>query len=111
REQVEVLEHHAHLAAVGVHIGLRIGQVDAVDAHRAGVQLLQAVEAAQEGGLAGAGRTDHHHHFATLHLRADIVHRAHFVAAGIEDFYQIADFNHFSRASAPDGWRFATAAG
>jgi hypothetical protein len=42
---------------------------------------------------------------------ADVIHRAHHLPAGVEDFYQIADFNHFARASAQDGWPFWTAAG
>ncbi|MCY1541809.1 hypothetical protein D9M68_775120 [compost metagenome] len=111
RKQVEMLEHHADFAAVGVDVGLRVGEVEAVDAHRAGVEFLEAVEAAQEGRLAGAGRADHHQHLAARHPGGHVVHRAHFVAAGVEDFYQVTDFNHFARASAPVGWRSATAAG
>jgi hypothetical protein len=64
REQVEVLEHHADFAAVGVDVGFRVGQLQAVDAHRTRVEFFQAIEAAQEGRLAGTGRADHHQHFA-----------------------------------------------
>jgi hypothetical protein len=75
------------------------------------VEVFQAVEAAQEGRLARTGRADHHHHFALGDLGGDVIHRAHHLATGVEDFHQIADFNHFARASAQAGWRCATAAG
>ncbi|MNS95796.1 hypothetical protein D3C72_1300680 [compost metagenome] len=106
-----MLEHHADFAAVGVDVGFRVGQLQAVDAHRAGIELFQAIEATQEGRLAGTRRADHHQHFAFGHRGADVIHRAHYLPAGVEDFYQIADFNHFARASAQAGWRFSTAAG
>jgi hypothetical protein len=85
--------------------------LQAVDAHRARIEFFQAIEAAQEGRLARTGRADHHQHFALGHLGGDVIHRAHHLATGVEDFYQIADFNHFARASAQAGWRFSTAAG
>ena len=110
-EQVEMLEHHADFAAVGVDVGLGVGQLQAIDADRAGVELFQAIEAAQEGGFARARRADDHQHFALGYLGGDVVYGAHDLAAGVEDFYQIADFNHFARASAQAGWRFSTAAG
>ncbi|MCY1432181.1 hypothetical protein D9M71_481710 [compost metagenome] len=111
REQVEVLEDHADFAAIGVDVGLRVGQVDAVDAHRTGVELLQAVQAAQEGRLAGAGRADHHQHLALGHIGGDVVDGTHHLTAGIENLHQVADFNHFARASVPAGPPDATAAG
>ena len=110
REQVEVLEHHADFAAVGVDVGFRIGQVQAINAHRAGIQLFQAIQAAQKGRLAGTGRADHHQHFALGHLGGDIVDRAYLLAAGVEYFDQLTNFNHFAPTSAPAGWRSATAA-
>ncbi|MNI33542.1 hypothetical protein D3C73_874990 [compost metagenome] len=111
REQVEMLEHHADFTAVGIDVGFRVSQLQAVDAHRAGIELFQAIEAAQEGRFAGTGRTDDHQHLALGHLGGDVVYRANHLATGVEDFYQIADFNHFARASAQAGWPFSTAAG
>ena len=110
-EQVEVLEHHADFTAVGIHVGLRVGQLQAVDAHRTRIERLQPIQAAQEGGLAGPRRTDHHQHLALGHLGGDVIHRAHQLPTGIEDFYQIAYFNHFGQASAQAGWPSSTAAG
>ena len=106
-----MLEHHADFAAVGIDVGPRVGQVDAVDAHRAFVELLQAVQAAQEVRLAGTGRTDHHQYLAPGHAGTHVVHRAHYLAAGIEDLQQVAYFNHFVRASAPVGMPCAKGAG
>ena len=106
-----MLEDHADFAAVGVDVGFRVGQLQAVDAHRTRVERFQAIEAAQEGRFAGAGRADHHQHFALGHRGGDVIHRPHYLTTGVEDFYQIADFNHFARASAQAGWRFSTAAG
>ena len=110
REQIEMLEHHADFAAIGVDVGFRVGQLQAVNADRTRVEFLQTIKAAQESRLAGTGRPDHHQHFALGHLSGDVIHRANHLAAGVED-YQIADFNHFARASALAGWRFSTAAG
>ncbi|MNJ71479.1 hypothetical protein D3C77_680260 [compost metagenome] len=111
REQVEVLEHHADFTAVGVDVGLRVGQLQAVDGHGAFIERLQAVEAAQEGRFARARRPEYNQHFTLGHVGADMIDRAHHLATGIEDFYQITDFNHFAQASAQAGWPCATAAG
>lgn len=106
-----MLKHHADFAAVGVDVGFRVGQLQTVDAHRTGVERFQAIQAAQKGRFAGTGRADHHQYFALRHLGGDVVHRANHLAASVEDFNQIADFNHFARASAQADWRFSTAAG
>ncbi|MCY1175238.1 hypothetical protein D9M73_154680 [compost metagenome] len=106
-----MLEHHADFPAVGVDVGLRISQLQAVDGHGAFIERLQAVEAAQEGRLARARRADHDQHFALGNISADMVDSPYHLATGVEDFYQIADFNHFARASVQAGRRNATAAG
>ena len=56
REQVEVLEHHADLAADLVDVLEVVGQLDAVDDDLALLVLLQPVDAADQRRLAGAGR-------------------------------------------------------
>jgi len=111
REQVEVLEHHADFAAVGIDVGLGVGQLQAIDGHMALVEMLQAVEAAQERRFARPRRAEHDHHFALGDLSGDVIHSPYHLATGVEDFQQITDFNHFAQASARAGWQCATAAG
>ena len=64
REQVEVLEHHAHLLAHSVDVGfIHLG---ALKFDAAGGGDLQPVQAAQEGGLAAAGGADQADHVAAV---------------------------------------------
>jgi hypothetical protein len=60
REQVEVLEHHADLAADLVDALEVVGQFDAVDDDLALLVLLQPVDAADHGRLARARRAADH---------------------------------------------------
>ena len=71
REEVELLEDHAHVLAnlVDVCLGARDGL--AVDEDLAGGGLLEAVDAAQERGLAGAGRSDHADDLAGVDVDVD----------------------------------------
>ena len=71
REQVEVLEHHADVAAHEVDLAVRVGDVLALDEDAAGRGLLEAVDAAQEGGLAGPGRSDHADHLTRFDPEID----------------------------------------
>ena len=55
REQVEMLEHHAHLHADGVQLpALCVGDVPALELDNAACGLLEEVKAAQERTLTGA---------------------------------------------------------
>src|SRR5690606_22442073 len=68
REQIERLEHHAHLATDTTHVGIRGiaaraaghrgGQGLAFDRDTTAVDGFEVVQAAQKGALAGAGRPD-----------------------------------------------------
>src|SRR3989449_4577754 len=72
REQVERLEHHAHPRAQGrqVHPALRdrVAQHDDVT----GLNALEPVDAADEGGLAGTRRPAHDHHVAGADGEVDV---------------------------------------
>ena len=68
-EQVEVLEHHAHLLAHGVDV--RFVHLHAFKLDRAGGGGLQPVQAAQKGGLAAAGRADQANHVAAVDIKVD----------------------------------------
>ena len=96
-KEIEVLEHHPHLAAHLVDLRLRVGDLGAAEGDRTGRGRLQQVEAAQERGFARAGRPDDHHLFPGGDVLADIVQ--HQVAA--EGFGQVFNVDHFDAASFP----------
>ena len=96
-EEVEVLEHHAHLAADGVDIHLGIGDDGAVKGDGALGGLLQQVEAAQEGGLSGAGGSDDDHLLPLADGLGDVIqHEIPPEALG-----QMFNGDHFPSASSP----------
>src|SRR5258708_896629 len=73
REQVELLEHHADLAADRLDI-LRIrAQRDTGDDDLAALVLLQPVDAADHRRLPGAGRPADHDAFALVDLEIDVL--------------------------------------
>ena len=109
REQVEVLEHHAHLLAHSVDVGfIHLG---ALKFDAAGGGDLQPVQAAQKGRFAAAGRTDQADHIAAVDVDINALQhvqrgggllcaRLFFAAVGL---CQAADFQnfigHFEQAS------------
>jgi hypothetical protein len=72
REQVEMLEHHADLAADLVDALQVVGELDTVDHDAALLVLLQAVDAADHGGLAGARGPADHDALALGHAQVDV---------------------------------------
>ena len=109
REQVEVLEHHAHLLAHSVDVGfIHLG---ALKFDAAGGGNLQPVQAAQKGGLAAAGGADQADHVAAVDVDINTLQHVQgggglfcalflFAAVGLG---QAADFQnligHFEQAS------------
>ena len=81
RIEVELLEHHADLAPlngdcvwrqpVETAVAQVVADLFAVDLDRASVNRLKVVDAAQEGGLAGAGRTEDNHDLACRDVEVD----------------------------------------
>ncbi|SIK51626.1 Uncharacterised protein [Mycobacteroides abscessus subsp. abscessus] len=53
-EKIEVLEHHADVAAHGVDVFEVVGEFDAIDNDLALLMLFEPVDAADQGGLARA---------------------------------------------------------
>lgn len=109
REQVEVLEHHAHLLAHSVDVGFV--HLGAFKFDAAGGGNLQPVQAAQKGGFAAAGGADQADHVAAVNINIDALQhvqsgggllcaRLLFAAVGL---CQAADFQnligHFEQAS------------
>ena len=76
REEREVLEHHADLlgADLAQFAGAERGQVLAVEAHMPGGRLEQAVQHAQQGGLAGTGQAHDDEDLAGLHGEGRVDH-------------------------------------
>ena len=109
REQVEVLEHHAHLLAYTVDVGFV--HLGALKFDAAGGGNLQPVQAAQKGGFAAAGGADQADHVAAVDVDINALQhvqrgggllcaRLFFAAVGL---CQAADFQnligHFEQAS------------
>ena len=67
-EKVEALKHHANLLPQGVEVDLEVHEILPVEPNVTGVGLLQQIDAAQERGLAGAGRADDAYDLAAVDL-------------------------------------------
>ena len=79
REEIKMLEHHAHLLAVEVDVAVFVGDVRAVKENLPAGGKLEQVQTPQECRLAAAGRTDHDHNLAPVNLRGYTVERADFI--------------------------------
>jgi hypothetical protein len=75
REQVELLENHAHFLAVDVDIHRFVGYVRPFENYLSGRWEFQKIQTAQKGGLAGAGRPDNHDDLALFNACGDAVDR------------------------------------
>src|SRR5262249_44209454 len=102
REQVELLEHHADSAAdvlkdAGGHLaGL---ELDAGHVDGAGLETLQAVDAAEESALATAGRADDGGHLAAADGEGDATQ--HLEVAVV--LHEASSLNHAT--TLPFSWR------
>ena len=76
REEVEMLEDHAHLLAQLVDVDLFLRDIDAVEQDRSARRRLQQVQAAQERALARAGGADGRDDIALPDIDGDAVQRA-----------------------------------
>src|SRR5262249_30175 len=72
REQVEVLKHHADLAADLVDLLEVVRELDAVDHDAALLVFLESVDAADHGRLAGSGRPAGDDALAAPDLKVDV---------------------------------------
>ena len=96
REEFEVLEHHADVAAQLGQVGLGIAHVDAVDEHFTLLERFQGVDGLDERGLAGAGGAADDHHFAFFYGRGAVLQNLE----GTVPLAHIFDFNHRHRKKA-----------
>jgi len=72
-KEVELLEHHADLAADRLDVLDVGGELDAVDDDLAALMLLEPVDAADHGRFAGARRATHDDALALGDLQADVL--------------------------------------
>ena len=101
REEVEMLEDHAHLLPVlvkieldplaGLVFDLFLRDVHAVKVDLARRRHLQQVQRPQQRRLAGAGRADDDHHVAALDVDAHIVERLDLALVIV--FFQVLDLD------------------
>ena len=103
REEVEVLEHHAHLLAVLVDVNVRLGDIDSLEEDLARGWELEKIERAKEGGFAGAGGADDDDDLTAADLHAHAVEGVDGtflkVLLQVVDLYQNIIVHSFSASS------------
>ena len=77
-EQVERLEHHAHIGPELRERGALFRKAFAVDGDLARVDGLEPVDRTAQGGFAGAAGPDHHDDLAAVHHCVDVVQHVQF---------------------------------
>ena len=98
REQVELLEHHAHAQQLfGGTLAVGADQINAVVEDLSSRGPFQQVQAAQEGGLAAAGGAYDGHHLSRLDVNVDALE--HLVLA--EALLKPLNADHTHTVSAP----------
>ena len=94
-QQVELLEHHADLAAHRDELGFGLtGELHAVHLDAAAVGPLQQVCHADEGGFARAGKTDDAVDIAVFHGQAHVLQGFHLSGTADEGLVQMRKFDH-----------------
>ena len=95
RDQAEILEHHAHLAAhVGHLAAAQAGEVLVVDDDAALGGLFLHQHQLEEGRFAGAGMPQHKDELAFVNLDVDIFQRNVFIVLRLVDFGNMFKFDH-----------------
>ena len=89
-EKVEALKHHADLLPQGVEVDLEVHEILPVEPDVAGIGFLQQIDAAQQRGLAGAGRADDAHDLAAVDLQVDALEHVE-VAEGLFELFDFDD--------------------
>ena len=72
REQIELLEHHADVAAHRVDALQILRQLDAVDQNLSALMLFETIDASDQGRFARAGGTADHDALAAPHGEIDV---------------------------------------
>src|SRR5690348_10440531 len=94
REEIERLKDHVHPLAYLGDVRLLIENVDAIDVNGPPARMLQQIETAQKGALAGSRGADDRDDLALLDLRGDVFQNG----KGAEGFRKMFDFDHANTA-------------
>ena len=89
-KEVKALEDHADLLTQGIEVHIQIHQILTVKPDVPVVGLFQKVDAAEQGGLAGAGCTDDADHFTLVDLKVDALEHVEVT----EGLFQLFDFQY-----------------
>src|SRR5947207_4562641 len=100
RKQVEMLKHHADLAADVVDLLEIGGKLDAVDDDPARLMLLEPVDAADQRRLAGTGRPADHDPLAARDIEVDVAEHVK-VAKPFVDFRHLDGGGIFNHSRSP----------
>ena len=90
REQLEMLEHHAHARAQLGQVGLGVGQRHAVHHDVALLKRLQGIDGLDQGRFARTGRAANHHDLALFDLGGAVGQHLE----GAVPLGNVLDFNH-----------------
>ena len=90
-KQVELLEDHAHFFAYIVDDFDVVANLHAVDPQHTLLVFFQAVDAADQRGLAGAGRAADHDALARLDVQVNIPQHMEAIAVPLVDFLERDD--------------------
>ena len=96
REEVEVLEHHAHMRAHLIEVDAGGGYVLSVDYDLTGGRDFKHIQAAQKGAFSSAGGADDDYLLAVFDFTVDSV-KDRFVRD--EALFEILNLYHFLQAS------------
>ena len=100
RKQIELLKHHADVAAHRDDLLGILGQLDAVDDDAAALPVLQPVDAAEQRRLAAAGRAADDDALAARDLQIDVAQHVEFAVP----FVQADDFDRHVRQRRGRHW-------
>ena len=76
-EEIEVLEHHAHAAAVDINVHAHVGNIYTVKYDTSAGRVFHTVQASQKGTFTGAGRTDDNNNVPFVDLHVDALQNIH----------------------------------
>ena len=93
REEIEVLEHHAHLLTILVEIDLLVHDILILEDDASVGRRLEKVQTPEEGGLTGTGWSDHDHDVAPVNIDVDAIEGLDLSVVIVH--FQATDLNHW----------------
>ena len=71
REQIKVLEHHAHLLTMMVNVHFLLGNIHIMKPYMSCIRNFQHIQASKKCTLSRTGRADDHDHFTFMNIQVD----------------------------------------